>query len=83
MRGLVRAPMQIEIDDCAHHVMQALVILRLALIGGEKGESDLDPIDLRALVYLVDDAIRVLSEHDQRIIEICDRLRQVTHPLKK
>lgn len=83
MRGLVRGSMQIEIDDHVHHVMQTLVMLRLALIAGEKGENDLDAIDLRSLVYFIDDAIRVLTDHDQRIIEICERLRQVEYPLKK
>ncbi|MGY6697872.1 MAG: hypothetical protein ACXIUW_17855 [Roseinatronobacter sp.] len=81
-RGLLRGSMQIEIDDHVHHVMQTLVMLRLALIAGEKGENDLDPIDLRSLVYFIDDAICVLTDHDQRIIEMCERLRQVEYPLK-
>lgn len=83
MRGLVRGSMQIEIDDHVHHVMQTLVMLRLALIAGDRGENDLDPIDLRSLVYFIDDAIRVLTDHDQRMIEICARMRQVEFPLKK
>lgn len=82
-RGLLRASVQLEVDDPAHHVMQTLVTLRLALIAGEKGENDLDPIDLRALVYFVDDAISVLDNHCQRVTEVCERLRQVEYPLKK
>ena len=83
MHGLVRGSMQIEIDDHVHHVMQTLLMLRLALIAGDRGDNDLDPIDLRSLVYFIDDAIRILGDHDQRMIEICERMRQVNYPQKK
>ncbi|MCC5956471.1 MAG: hypothetical protein JJU07_10220 [Natronohydrobacter sp.] len=83
MRGLVRGSMEIEIDDHVQHVMSTLVMLRLALIPRGNDDGDLDRIDLSALVYFIDDAIRILRDHDQRVIELCERMRQVEYPLKK
>jgi hypothetical protein len=83
MSGLVRKSVQVEVDDAVHHVMSTLLMLRLALLGGDEVSNNLDQIDLRALVYFVDDAIRVLHHHDGHMTEVCDRIRQGTHPLKK
>ncbi|SUZ31115.1 hypothetical protein ROE7235_00850 [Roseibaca ekhonensis] len=81
--GLLRSAIQIEVDDPVHHVLSTLVTLRLALIGGEGGDDNLDQIDFRALVYFFDDAIRILHDHDRRIAEMADRMRQVSHPIKE
>lgn len=83
MAGLAVAPAHIEVDDAVHHVMSTLVMLRLALIGGDDEQNTLDQIDVRALVYFCDDAISILRDHDQHIIELRDRMRKVQFPLKK
>ncbi len=77
LRRLARGASELKIDDRVQHVLHSLVTLRLAMIGGIEGDHYLDDLDLTALVYLIDQSVRMLREHDQVMIELSERLHQV------